>query len=207
MPLAAGTSFLNTKDADKNLSIWVIITSLTWFPLLIITKLDRTYLFLLSRRLNSEKLRNSPRAEGEQSQGWDSILGLCGSGAGALPITASGFPGLPVMPQTLLLAPDANNSTSSLQHPYLRDQYCLVRNDFPQPFSLPGSRWHLNQVSFSVITNTPPSSLASRPSLHHPTPDPTQAVTEWPEQTSGAPAISLLTCCILKCGMGIRTRY
>lgn len=60
--MAARKSFLNTKD--RNLNTWVIITSLTLFSLLIITKSDRITHPYLSRKLNSEKLINSPRAEG-----------------------------------------------------------------------------------------------------------------------------------------------
>lgn len=107
------------------MNIWVIITSLTLFSLLIITKSDRTYLFLFIKETKFREIKKFTKGRGlaKPGAGEDSILGLCGSRADVLLITASRLPGLPVMPQTRLSAPDTNNSTPFLQHPYLRDHY------------------------------------------------------------------------------------
>lgn len=138
---------------------------------MIITKSDRTYLFLFIKETKFREIKKFTKGRGLAKPGWG-----VAARAGALPITASRLPALPVMPQTLLSAPDTSNSTPFLQHPYLRDHYCLVRNDFPQPFTLPGSHWHLNQVSFlSLPTPLPP------PHPHHPPPRHTHS---WPDTTN-----------------------
>lgn len=60
--MAARKSFLNTKDS--NLNIWVIITSLTLFSLLIITKSDRTYLSLFIKETEFREINKFTKGRG-----------------------------------------------------------------------------------------------------------------------------------------------